>query len=139
MTWANALIMLNVTRTHTSPSGTFGVLSDDDGTQYCVTVELPWLNNEHDKSCIPEGTYPVTHYASPTKGTVFLLHNVPDRDMIEIHAGNTIHDVLGCIAVGDSLGTVSGLPAVMNSRHTLTKLLLTLPDSFDLTIKNAWN
>lgn len=126
-------------RLSTNAQGTLGELYSDDGTKLCVTVELPWLNNVHDKSCIPAGTYPVTQYQSPSKGTVFLLHNTQPRDMIEMHAANTIKDVLGCIGVGDSFGEVDFLPAVMNSRHTLTKLLLELPNAFTLCIQDGWN
>ena len=124
---------LTLERVSTSDNGTIGKLFRDD-VRIAYTCELPWKDNHNQVSCIPQGTYTVTKFTSPSKGRVFLVHDVPDRSMIEIHAGNTMEDVLGCICVGDALGSVHGLPAVLNSRLMLSKLLESLPDSFTMQV-----
>lgn len=82
-----------ITRLDATDYGIFGKLKCN-GFE-CVTLE------RHDIA-IPEGTYPVTLYASPSHGNkvVPLLHNVPNRDFIEIHSGNWETDSKGCILVG---------------------------------------
>lgn len=125
--------VLNLDRVRSSDDGTFGYLTRGE-QEIAVTCELPWRNNAGDTSCIPKGTYEVVRYRSPSKGDVFLLKNVPNRTMIEIHAGNTIHDVLGCIAVGNTFGEIQGKPAVLGSVGTLKNMLKFLPMSFMLEI-----
>ena len=117
-----------------STTETFGELRND-GNHLCYTIELPWLDNEPDKSCIPPGTYEFNKYISPKHGFVWLARNVPNRTEIEIHPANFASDLLGCIGVGDSIGQISGVNAVLNSQETFAMLKATLPDSFNLTIQ----
>ena len=125
--------MFTLIRENTSENGTFGrIIRDNEAV--CYTCELPWKDNQNKISCIPKGTYRVTKFLSPSKGNVFLLHDVPNRDMIEIHSGNTIHDILGCILVGSTLGEIDHLPAVLSSKPTLAKLLTSFPFEFELEI-----
>lgn len=126
--------MITVNRLHSDDNGTFGEMKDDDENFLCYTCELPWKNNDHQTSCIPIGNYRVTKFESPTKGSVFLLHDVPNRSMIEIHAGNTIHDILGCICIGSAMGHIGNLPAVLHSQSALKMLLSRMLDEFELTI-----
>jgi hypothetical protein len=106
----------------------------------CKTNELPWKENKHDVSCIPEGKYNVKKIISPTKGKCFLLENVPNRDSIEIHIGNFAAgkkvDTLGCILPGMSFGDRNGdgITDVVDSTTAMSKLLSILPDEFELTI-----
>ncbi len=62
------------------------------------------------------------------------MMNVPNRTNIEIHPANLASELLGCIAPGDSLGKIDGIPAVLNSKQTFFMLQLTLPETFTLTI-----
>lgn len=126
--------MIYLDRFKFTPDSTFGAMVTDMGHQVCFTVELPWLDNEHDVSCIPNGVYQVEQFTSPKHGDVWKVMNVPGRTNIEIHPANLASELLGCIGVGDSLGKVRGIPAVMNSQNTFVKLKSTLPDSFQLTI-----
>ena len=115
----------------------FMFIMDDRGIIFtCHTLELPWLNNQHDLSCIPEGVYDVVKYNSPTKGKVFLIQGVLSRDSIEIHAGNYRKDTLGCILVGSSFSdiNVDGKLDIIESRKTLDRLLALLPQEFNLHI-----
>lgn len=105
----------------------------------CFTLELPWLFNQKNVSCIPAGSYFATRYKSPSKGDVILLINVENRDYIEIHAGNYTSQIQGCILVGDSIKYLNadGIPDVTNSRVTLENLLAGLPEVFTIKISRV--
>ena len=102
----------------------------------CVTLELPWHDNQTDISCIPAGTYNARQYDSPKHGRVILLDDVPERSMIEIHAGNFTRQIEGCILAGDSLKYLDGdsILDVANSKQTLGRLLALLPQYFAVEI-----
>ena len=78
--------------------GTFGTLLTNGFS--CATLEREWKNNDPDVSCIPLGAYECSIYNSPKHGKVYLLKNVPNRSMIEIHVANVQQELLGCIALG---------------------------------------
>lgn len=120
-------------RTLYDPLGTFGQLIEGSAT-LCLTIELPWLDNHPQTSCIPLGNYIVQRFVSPRHGWVWLIENVPGRSMIELHPANTIKDLLGCVGVGDKLGVIEGFPAVLNSRKTFDMLKTKLPNRFNLEI-----
>ena len=109
------------------------------GKFQCFTLELPWLGNSRNISCIPAGNYSAKKYQSPKFGTVILIEDVPNRSMIEIHAGNYTRQIQGCILVGDGIKYLDGdsIPDVTNSKKTLAKLLDKLPDSFEVEINRA--
>lgn len=123
-----------LTRKPSTPQGTLGFLHDE--ARLCFTIELPWLDNHPQTSCIPVGAYSVDKYISPRHGHVWLINNVPNRSMIELHAANTIKDLKGCIGLGESIGVIDGLPAVTHSQVTLALLREVLPDNFTLVIQN---
>jgi len=95
----------------------------------CFTLELPWIDNLTNISCIPAGMYRVTKYESPSKGSVLLLHDVPNRTYVEIHSGNYTSQIDGCILVGDGIKYLNNdtIPDVTNSKKTLRKLLDLVP------------
>jgi len=127
-------MIVTLTREHPlKDDATLGILRID-GLAECATLELPWKDNQPRISCIPTGVYSVVKYNSPTKGQVFLLGGVAGRSNVEIHSGNTVDDILGCILVGRTHGTLAGKRAVLHSRNTLERLLDTLPSEFELEI-----
>lgn len=132
--------MYTIIRTY-HPEATTGVMLDSGGQQLCVTLERPWLDNKKQISCIPEGTYSVITFQSPSKGDVWLIQNVLDRDMIEIHACNYVEQLLGCIGVGNSLKENIPYRDVMhrywisNSQATMKFLKKTLPTKFLLELR----
>ena len=108
------MIELELLRNSYNPvMGVFGTLQN--AAFSCVTVERPWLQNQHGVSCIPEGTYQCLRVTRPKHGVCFEVQNVPDRSAILLHAGNTARDVEGCIALGNKYGVVDGLWAVQES------------------------
>jgi hypothetical protein len=119
--------------------GTHGTLSVDGGERLCYTLEEPWKDNEPRVSCIPPGRYQVIRHGwepdSPVKfKRVWHVLNVPGRDAILIHAGNTIADTMGCILVG--LGVNE--QGITQSQAALEKLRLLLPErGFTLEVRGA--
>jgi hypothetical protein len=70
----------------------------------CDTLENPYINNERNISCIPEGQYSVRLRTAEESATRDYLHllvkDVPNRDYILFHIGNSAKDTSGCILVG---------------------------------------
>ena len=122
---------MKLVRSPSDSSGTFGVLYNDNMKVLCFTVELPWLDNHPQTSCIPIGYYNVEKYNSPKHGDVWQIMNVPNRSNIEIHPANLASELLGCIGVGDTIGKIEGMPAVLNSQKTFKLLKCNLKNSGD--------
>jgi hypothetical protein len=108
--------------------GTFGtaILSNDAGVnmQEWYSLELPWRDNQHSISCIPEGTYSALWQYSPHfQHNVYTLQNVPNRSSIEIHPANWAGDIAkgyksdlrGCITLGLTTTIMDGQMAVSSS------------------------
>lgn len=65
----------------------------------CKTLELPDLNNEKGRSCIPVGTYSMEYSYSPAfRRNTWRLIDVPGRSGVLIHAANFTRQLRGCIA-----------------------------------------
>lgn len=109
------------------------------GDFQCFTLELPWIDNLTNISCIPAGEYKVTKYNSPSKGPVLLLHDVPNRSYVEIHSGNYTSQIDGCILVGDGIKYLDNdtIPDVTNSKNTLKELLKLVPDETTIKITRS--
>ena len=97
------MINLLLIRDTFSKESTIGELFIN-GERICDTLENPWVDNQRNISCIPEGVYPVRlrlPRESATRDYVHLLvQEVPNRDWILFHRGNTAKDTSGCILVG---------------------------------------
>jgi len=104
------------------------------------TLELPWLDNKGNVSCIPAGVYEAKKYMSPSKKSIVLmLEDVPGRSYIQIHAGNYTRQIQGCILVGDSIKFLDtdNTPDVTNSGETLAKLLKLVPEKITVNIERV--
>ena len=75
-----------------------------NGERMSDTLENPYINNERSISCIPEGEYKVRLRTARESATREYLHllvkDVPNRDWILFHRGNSAKDTSGCILVG---------------------------------------
>jgi hypothetical protein len=112
-------------RLTTSDNGTFGALIVNNKPCF-VTLELPWKNNKSSISCIPPGTYHATKmYSSKFLKDVFVLHDVPGRDMIEFHIGNTIIDTHGCVLLGMEYSLTEN--AIVVSRSAFNEFMSMMP------------
>jgi hypothetical protein len=138
-----------LTRSPSTDDGTFGKLVLDDGTTF-FTGELPWRDNKNGTSCIPPGpeessiVYLCKRIDSPKHGPCYQVTGVPHRDMIEIHSANYMGDstkgkicqLLGCIALGMSIGILNGQMAVLRSKVAIAAFEKNLnEENFELTIK----
>jgi len=111
-----------------------------NGERICDTLENPWVDNQRNISCIPEGVYKVRLRLPRESGTREYIHllvkDVPNRDWILLHRGNTAKDTSGCILVG--IGTEQDV--VHNSvlaMDLLIKELINLGgENINLIIKN---
>ncbi|WP_018343943.1 DUF5675 family protein [Cytophaga aurantiaca] len=80
------------------PNGTNGELWYG-GQLICHTIELPWLNNQRNISCIPEGVYKLQKRFVEKFQWHLGLYKVPNRQLILIHpANNAKLQLRGCIA-----------------------------------------
>ena len=128
---------MNLVRWCSSTMGVFGTL--EYNRFECVTVELPWRNNQPSVSCIPDGTYTLRRdYYHTGRYEAFEICDVANRSRILIHAANTIDDIKGCVGVGRELGWVNDRWAVTNSRETLDRLMRELDGVDETTINIVW-
>src|SRR5579884_3330698 len=107
---------LTVRRLEHTDFATYGQLLDEEERQLAVTLERPWLDNQHGVSCIPPGRYTASKTLSPHFGYVTPeLAGVPDRADIRIHRGNLPKDSEGCILVGSAFGDFNGQKGITGS------------------------
>ncbi len=105
-----------------SPFGVFGKLIIPEFE--CFTVERPWLDNKKRESCIPEGKYTLKLGTFNRGGyEAYEVMGVPDRSLIKIHVGNTIDDVIGCIAPGNALGYLERKWGVTSSKKAFQEFM----------------
>jgi len=130
-----------ITRDKLQEAQTLGtlVLKDDEGKKLfsCKTLELPWLDNKRNESCIPLGDYKVAPRQSARYNKHYHIQDVPGRSFVLIHIGNFNTQTKGCILVGEKLADINadGYKDVTSSKATLKKLLALAPGGFDLEIK----
>ena len=111
-----------------------------NGERMCDTLENPWMDNQRNISCIPEGEYDVRIRLPRESATREYMHllvkGVPNRDYILFHIGNTAKDTSGCILVG--LGSQQNI--VQNSRLAMDLLMKEIinlgGENINLIIKN---
>lgn len=106
----------------------FGILIV--GARVFSTLELPWRNNERNRSCIPSGEYDCDYMERSSSGKYrgcFHIKNVAGRSQILIHNGNVPANTKGCIIIGRKVGTLAGQPAVLNSISALRELGAAVP------------
>lgn len=125
---------------------TLGSWYNDDGTMVCKTMELPWLDNQSNISCIPEGFYRLKKMP-PGFGrnySYFRFYNVPGRGInqfvnmstILVHKITYVKDLKGCIGVGGRFVDLNkdGVPDIADSSMKLKWMTDNLPNEFELTI-----
>lgn len=104
------------------------------------TLELPWLQNQHGISCVPEGEYPLVREYSPKFNCKLLeLKEVPDRTESKIHPANYTSQLRGCIAPGLHFVDMNsdGLKDVMFSGDTVQFINNLMPDKSVIIITST--
>lgn len=117
--------------------GHFSLFKGLDLVFSCVTLELPWEDNQNSISCIRKGTYNVLPRYSNKYNQHYILEYVRDREYILIHHGNFNTDTRGCILLGLGFREINGdsLLDITASRRACAKLLeATNGEGFKLTI-----
>lgn len=103
----------------------------------CKTLELAWIGNKPNVSCIPEGVYICKKINSQSLGECIDVTDVTGRSYIRIHKGNYTSQIQGCILVGESHADINGdgIPDVTGSVKTLKALMDAVPYSFELEVR----
>ena len=131
-------MVLILSRTY-FPDGTNGKL-ECEGKLICLTIELPWKNNETKVSCIPEGKYFIKKRYSKKFQWHLQVLDVKNRSLILFHpANNALQELNGCIA---PVTKFSGSGLGLMSRKAFSKLknlvnpILDKNESVELIIKS---
>jgi hypothetical protein len=97
--------------------------------QFCKTIELPWLSNARNISCIPEGRYELKKRYTKLRGDHLIVCGVPGRGGILIHPANhALKQLQGCIApVNRHTGTGKGIGSRL-ATESLTELVFSAFD-----------
>jgi len=96
----------------------------------CLTLELPWRNNEKNISQIPEGKYICRMVDSPKFGKTFEVCDVPNRGHILFHKGNYARDTQGCILLGSEFD----VDMIKESSKAFKKFMGWFTEDFELEI-----
>ena len=131
-------MVLELSRTY-FPDGTNGIL-ECEGKLICLTIELPWKNNETKVSCIPEGKYFIKKRYSKKFQWHLEVLDVQNRSFILFHpANNALQELNGCIALvtkfsGPGLGLMSR--KAFSKLKNLVNPILDKNESVELIIKS---
>ena len=131
---------LHLTRLEENDKQTIGVLQliDNNNVLFsCYTLELPYIQNQRNVSCIPLGKYNTVLRTSFKFGNHLHITNVYGRSYILIHSGNFNSDIRGCVIIGSSFKDINsdGYADVVNSKRTLKKLMAIVPNDIDLVVR----
>jgi hypothetical protein len=111
-------MVLELSRTY-FPDGTNGKL-ECEGKLICLTIELPWKNNETKVSCITEGKYFIKKRYSKKFQWHLEVLDVENRSLILFHsANNALQELNGCIA---PVTKFSGPGLGLQSQNAFAKL-----------------
>lgn len=117
--------------------GSFNVYNDKEELIFTAySLELPWRDNQFQKSCIPKGKYKVEKVFSKKFGLCYEIKRVKNRTKILIHIGNNYTDTMGCILLGENfvVDEKATFGQLSNSRKTFLKLIATKLDKFVLVV-----
>lgn len=114
-----------------------------NGEPFLSTLELPFVDNQPNKSCIPNGRYHCTRINNRvTNGgtkleTTFEVNDVKGRSGILFHVGNFAKDTQGCILLGLGFDEMPGYPMITRSTDAFERFLKATAktDGFALLIR----
>ena len=129
------------------------MIDEDTEVAQVQSLELPYLENQQNISCIPPGEYLCERITHRKYGVCYYVNDVPGRSGILIHIGNFAAqrvlaarvkartakkvDTLGCIMVGLRFVDLNGdgYLDLQDSTKAMNILRAVLPDSFKLIIR----
>jgi hypothetical protein len=132
-----------IKRIASNNDGLFGVLIEKHikgDIPFAVTLERNYLDNQSNISSIPAGEYTCKRYHSFTFGETFQVTNVPNRDYILFHKGNTEDDSCGCILLAEMFESLNNKIAILQSSKGYKEFMTRLKgiDEFKLIIKEVF-
>lgn len=131
-------ILLERVRLKTSTPGSV-YLGHSRGLLLCKTIELPWLDNQNNISCYPEGDYVMVKEATSPLHPYphFRVLNVPNRRGILWHVANYVSELKGCTAVGSAHKDMDAdtIPDVVDSTLTLNRLYAAFDEEVYLKVR----
>jgi len=109
---------------------------DESYNQFGYNIELPYLDNHRDVSCIPPGLYTFQKRVSKKRGNHFIILNVLNRSEILVHSGNYMKDTQGCILpnLDYSYTKETKTPYGITSKVQLKQLFNVLPPAGTLHV-----
>ena len=134
-------------------TGCLVIFDEDTAVLSVKTLELPYLENHKNISCIPEGEYSCQRITHRKYGICWIVLDVPGRSGIIFHAGNFASeriiferaiergirkiDTLGCILPGLRHYDLNddGNLDVADSTMAMNAMRAILPDKFKLIIR----
>lgn len=104
------MIQVSLIRYYESLKQILGILTVPGKELFvCKTLELGWLNNQNNISCIPKGAYSCVWTRSNRLSALagkdiftYEILNVTGRAGIRIHSANYYYQLKGCIALGSA-------------------------------------
>lgn len=100
-----------------------------NGHFICFMIELPWLDNKRQVSCIPEGVYELEARTSSRLGNHLHVKSVKGRQLILIHQANdAAKELEGCLA---PVSQLSGIGTGWSSKLAKQKLLSLCHQAFE--------
>lgn len=131
-----SIILERKTITSKYVAGQFWEPFDAGKSLICDSLELPWKQNQKNISCIPGNrTYRCKYNPDKKRFEVF---NVPDRTDVQIHIGNQLSEIKGCILLGNI--TDWKAPFISDSTTAMDYLKSIVGfDEFKLTIIDPTN
>jgi Family of unknown function (DUF5675) len=128
---------VKIKRNQHLPNATLGTLTISDvKTNTIYTLENPERKTDKDNR-IPAGTYNCKPYSGTKYKDVYIVENVPNRSAILLHWGNTEKDTLGCILLGNKMGSLEGEPAILGSKICYARFRSLIgPNEFTLIIED---
>ena len=93
------------------------------GEFVCYTLERPWLNNEQNVSCIPEGNYKGRFQASGSFPDMRMyFQDIPGRSKVMFHWGNYVHRTLRDAHCSVSLLIPAAICLLLTRKSTVLKV-----------------
>lgn len=130
------------------PTETIGNLYDPEMVPIARTLELPWLDNKSNVSCIPEDEYIIHKMKPGVAGRdygYFRFQEVAGRgknmvlnmSTILMHRITFVKDLKGCVGIGSRFKDLNkdGVPDMVESGKKLQWMYENLPDTFLLIIR----
>jgi len=134
--------MIRITRFKESKAGTFGHLEMEGFS--CYTLERNYVGNKPFISSVPLGEYsltPTTYKSSQSVALCNVQHGIyrhenplSTRYGILVHAANWVHQLQGCIALGDEMMMMNGKMGISLSVETVSRFMQMHPEQFMLRI-----